>query len=90
MKKVKGTVQQGKRIISLDLGSKMGIAWGDGNKVHYGRFLKSRAFNSARYDEAPYFTTEFDKPTMKLESIEMVPYSKLPKFKQLPKAGNYD
>jgi len=62
----------------------------DGNKVHYGRFLKSRAFNSARYDEAPYFTTEFDKPTMKLESIEMVPYSKLPKFKQLPKAGGYD
>jgi hypothetical protein len=32
MKKVKDTVQQGKRIISLDLGSKMGVAWGDGNR----------------------------------------------------------
>jgi hypothetical protein len=62
----------------------------DGKKVHYGRFLKSRAFNSAKYDEAPYFTTDFDKPSMKLNSIELVPYSKLPKFKQLPKAGGYD
>jgi len=62
----------------------------DGKKVHYGRFLKSRAFNSAKYDEAPYFKTEINKPCMRVDTIELVPYSKLPKFKQLPKSGNYD
>lgn len=48
----------------------------------YGRFLKSRTFNSQKYDENPYFEVDIDKPYMRLNDFRFLDKSEVPKFKQ--------
>ena len=57
---------------------------------HYGRFLKSRAFNSGRYKEGPYMEFKLDKPKMLLKDVKQVKGEALPEFKQVPRGGGYD
>ena len=49
---------------------------------NYGRFLKSRAFNSEKYDENPYFKLYIDKPHMRLDDIKFLEKEEVPKFRQ--------
>ena len=55
--------------------------WRHGDK-RYGRFLKSRTFNSEKYEEDPYFEVDIDKPHMRLNDIKFLEEHEVPKFKQ--------
>lgn len=50
-------------------------------KVLYGRFLKSRGFDSDEYKPNPYFGLNLDKRTMNLKDVVYIPNP--PKFNQL-------
>jgi hypothetical protein len=53
----------------------------------YGRFLKSRTFNSQKYDENPYFEVSLNKPYMRMDGLKILNKDEVPKFKQAQHYG---
>lgn len=64
-------------------------AWSHNGKI-YGRWLKSRAFNSERYYEAPYFEWKINKEQMRLDNMVLLSGDSIPQFQQVSRGGGYD
>ena len=81
--------QAGKDSSSIEDSGDYLLGFWNHNGKNYGRFLKSRAFNS-KYEEGPYFELDIDKPHMRLKDIKYIVSGNVPTFEQLPKGGKYD
>lgn len=72
----------GKDSSSIEDSADFMLGFWNHNGKQYGKFLKSRTFNSERFDENPYFEVDIDKPYMRLNDFKFLKRDEVPKFKQ--------